>query len=119
MSLALIALGSNLGDRRAYLLRALDALRAQPAIIVERISSFYETAPIGGPAGQGDFLNAAAVLRTVLSPDDLLRTLLTIEASLGRVRSERDGQRIIDLDLLLYEDMIRDETGLTLPHPRM
>ena len=62
MSLALIALGSNLGDRRSYVLRALDALRAQPGVIVERVSSLFETAPVGGPPGQSDYLNAAAVL---------------------------------------------------------
>src|SRR5262249_33520693 len=68
---------------------------------------------------QGDYLNAAAALRTGRSPDDLLQLLLQIEASLGRVRSERDGPRTIDLDLLLYDDLTRDDPQLTLPHPRM
>jgi 2-amino-4-hydroxy-6-hydroxymethyldihydropteridine diphosphokinase len=119
MALALIALGSNLGDRRDNLRRALDALRAQPGIIVERVSSLYETAPVGGPPGQGLYLNAAAALRTESSPDDLLRLLFDIETSLGRVRAERDGPRTIDLDLLFYDDVIRDEPTLTLPHPRL
>jgi 3-oxoacyl-[acyl-carrier protein] reductase len=119
MALALIALGSNLGDRRAYLRRALDALRAQPNIVVERVSSLYETAPVGGPAGQSHYLNAVAVLHTERTPDDLLHLLLDIEASLGRVRTEREGPRTIDLDLLLYDDIIRDDPHLTLPHPRM
>jgi 3-oxoacyl-[acyl-carrier protein] reductase len=119
MSIALLALGSNLGDRRDYLLRALDALRAQPGIIVERVSSLYETAPVGGPAGQGRYLNAAAVLRTDRPPDELLRVLLEIETSLGRVRGERDGPRTLDLDLLIYDAVIRDEPPLTLPHPRL
>ncbi len=119
MSLALLALGSNLGDRRDYLLRALDALRAQPGIAVERVSSLYETAPVGGPAGQGRYLNAAAVLRTERTPDDLLRLLLEIETALGRVRTERDGPRTVDLDLLLYDQLIRDDPQLTLPHPRL
>jgi 2-amino-4-hydroxy-6-hydroxymethyldihydropteridine diphosphokinase len=119
MPIALLALGSNLGDRRDYLLRALDALRAQPGIIVERISSLVETAPVGGPPGQGHYLNAAALLRTDRTPDDVLRVLLEIETSLGRVRDLRDGPRTIDLDLLLYDDIIRDDPSLTLPHPRM
>jgi 2-amino-4-hydroxy-6-hydroxymethyldihydropteridine diphosphokinase len=119
MSLALIALGSNLGDRRAYLNRALDALRSQPGVVVERLSSLYETAPVGGPVDQGNYLNAAAVLHTDRTPDDLLRLLLDIESSLGRVRAEREGPRTIDLDLLLYDDVIRSDPHLTLPHPRM
>jgi 3-oxoacyl-[acyl-carrier protein] reductase len=119
MSLALIALGSNLGDRREHLTRALDALRAAPGVAVERVSSLYETAPVGGPPGQGDYLNAAAALRTRRTPDDLLQLLLQIEASLGRVRAERDGPRTIDLDLLLYDDVTRADPQLTLPHPRM
>ncbi len=119
MSLAFIALGSNLGDRRDYLMRTLDALRAQPGIVVERVSSLYETDPVGGPADQGRYLNAAAVLRTDRAPDDLLRLLLDIESSLGRVRNERDGPRTIDVDLLLYDDVIRDDPQLTLPHPRL
>src|SRR5262245_31997214 len=104
MATALIAPGSNLGDRRGYLSRALDALRAAPGVAVERVSSLYETAPVGGPPGQADYLNAAAALRTERTPDDLLQLLLQIEASLGRVRGERDGPRTIDLDLLLYDD---------------
>ena len=84
-----------------------------------RVSSVYETAPVGGPAGQGPYLNAVAELRTDLTPDDLLQTLLDIENALGRVRAERDGPRTIDLDLLLYGDVVRDDPQLTLPHPRL
>src|SRR5215831_1376455 len=82
MSLAFLALGSNLGDRREHIARALDALRAAPGVVVERVSSLYETAPVGGPPGQGDYLNAAAALRTERTPDELLQLLLQIEASL-------------------------------------
>jgi 2-amino-4-hydroxy-6-hydroxymethyldihydropteridine diphosphokinase len=119
MATAFIALGSNLGDRRGHLARALAALRAAPGVAVERVSSLYETAPVGGPPGQGDYLNAAAALRTDRSPDDLLQLLLQIETSLGRVRAERDGPRTVDLDLLLHDDATRADPRLTLPHPRM
>src|SRR5689334_24340244 len=116
---AYIALGSNLGDRRDYLDRALQALKQRPGIIVRQVSSYYETAPVGGPPGQGDFLNAAAELHTDLKPKELLQTLLEIERQLGRVREVPMGPRTVDLDLLLYGDLIRDEIELTIPHPRM
>src|SRR6266849_4761650 len=96
---AYIALGSNLDDRRAYLDRALQALREKPGIVLIQVSSYHETAPVGGPLGQGDFLNAAALLQTELGPEDLLRTLLEIEQVLGRVRDVHHGPRTIDLDL--------------------
>jgi 3-oxoacyl-[acyl-carrier protein] reductase len=116
---AYIALGSNLGDRRAFLDRALAELRTRAGVEVTRVSSVYETAPVGGPARQGPYLNAVADLRTELAPDALLRLLLDVESGLGRVRTERDGPRTIDLDLLLYDDVVRDEAELTLPHPRL
>ena len=84
-----------------------------------RVSSVYETAPVGGPPGQGPYLNAVAELRTELDPDALLGVLLEIESTLGRVRTERDGPRTLDLDLLLYGDVVRDDARLTLPHPRL
>jgi 3-oxoacyl-[acyl-carrier protein] reductase len=116
---AYIGLGSNLGDRRAALDRALAELRSRAGVAVVRTSSVYETAPVGGPPGQGPYLNAVAELRTDLAPADLLRTLLDVETGLGRVRTEKDGPRTIDLDLLLYGDAVSDDPGLTLPHPRM
>jgi 2-amino-4-hydroxy-6-hydroxymethyldihydropteridine diphosphokinase len=116
---AYIALGSNLGDRQALLEQALKALRQHPAIAVLRVSSFLETEPVGGPAGQGRYLNAAAALDTTLSAEDLLHHLLEIERSLGRVRGERFGPRTIDLDLLLYDNLTCETRDLTLPHPRM
>jgi 3-oxoacyl-[acyl-carrier protein] reductase len=118
-TVAYIALGSNLGDRAAYLLQAVEALRRQPGIAVTRLSSFHETAPVGGPPGQGPFLNAAAELRTDLSPPELLHVLLDIERALGRVRAEHHGPRTIDLDLLFYSDQVVQEPGLTIPHPRL
>ena len=116
---AYIGLGSNLGDRRAYLDRALAELGRRPGVEMTRISSVYETAPVGGPAGQGPYLNASAELRTELTPEALLDVLLEVERGLGRVRAERDGPRTIDLDLLLYGDVVRQDPRLTLPHPRL
>ncbi len=116
---ACIALGSNEGDREGYVRQALEALAQVPGMAVIRQSSLYETAPVGGPAGQGAYLNAAVVVRTELPPEELLRQLLAIESRLGRVRTVRDGPRTIDLDLLLYEQMVCDTPELTLPHPRL
>jgi 2-amino-4-hydroxy-6-hydroxymethyldihydropteridine diphosphokinase len=116
---AYIALGSNLGDRRAYLDQALEALRRQPGIAVTRVSSIYETEPVGGPPGQGPYLNAVAEVDTGRTADELLRALLDVEAGLGRVRLERDGPRTLDLDLLLYGDLVRADSHLTVPHPRL
>ena len=116
MAIAYIGLGSNLGDRAAHLHAALDRLRTRGT--VEAVSPFLETDPVGY-AEQPRFLNAAVRLRTTLPPDDLLRELLSIETALGRVRTIRWGPRTIDLDLLLYNDLVRDEPVLTIPHPRM
>jgi 2-amino-4-hydroxy-6-hydroxymethyldihydropteridine diphosphokinase len=116
---AYIGLGSNLGDRHDYLQRALQALREQPGVVVVGLSSIHETEPEGGPTGQGKYLNAVAELQTDLNPGELLRILLDVEQRLGRIRGERNGPRTIDLDLLLYGDLILKEPGLTLPHPRM
>jgi 2-amino-4-hydroxy-6-hydroxymethyldihydropteridine diphosphokinase len=116
---AFIALGSNLGDRRDFLDRAMTALRQRPSLAVRVVSSYYETVPVGGPPGQGPYLNAVAELRTDLQPADLLHALLQVEQSLGRVRREKDGPRNIDLDLLLYGDLVRNDAELTVPHPRM
>ena len=114
-----IALGSNLGDRRSYLDRALQALRARSGLVVTKTSPYHETEPVGGPPGQGKYLNAAAEIHTDLNPQQLLRVLLEVEQELGRVRTERDGPRTIDLDLLVYGDRPIDEPGLTVPHPRL
>ncbi len=119
---AYIALGGNLGDRRAFLDQALEALGRTPGVRVVRVSRYWETAPVGGPAGQGAYLNAAACLEVDLATHELLRVLLAIEQQLGRVRQERYGPRTIDLDLLLHGDRVIDELGelgLTVPHARM
>ena len=110
-----IALGSNLGDREAYLRAALDAIR--PHVDSLRSSSFHDTAPVG-VGEQPIFLNAAAVGETLLSARALLVTLLDIEKRLGRERPYPGAPRTLDLDLILYDDEIIDSPDLVVPHPR-
>src|SRR5271156_2521129 len=117
-SIALIGLGSNLGDRRAALEGAIAALTATSGVFVREVSSLHETEPVGGPSGQGKYLNAAAALETTLDPSALLHVLQEIETRLGRVRSVRHGERTLDLDLLLFDDRIIDTPELVVPHPR-
>lgn len=119
---AYIAMGSNLGDRRAYLASAADAIGALPGVEVVTLSPIYETDPVGGPAEQGKFLNCAAAVKTTLTPEALLHALHRIEADLGRDRageSTRNGPRTLDLDIVLFGDLVIDEHHLTIPHPRM
>ncbi len=119
MSIAYIALGSNLGDRAGYLQAALLQLRQTPNISVRQVSRFWETTPVGGPAGQHAYLNAAAEIETTLEPSALLKILLQIEAEQERVRTTRYGPRTLDLDILLFDDQILHEPQLTIPHPRL
>jgi len=112
-----IALGSNLGQSRQILEGALKALSANPALSLDTYSSFYRTAAVGPP--QPDYLNACALLSTTLIPTALLDAMLQIEAQFGRERHERWGPRLLDLDLLLYEDQIIKLPYLQVPHPRM
>lgn len=114
-----IALGSNLGQREKNITAALTALEHTRGIVVDQVSSLYETNPVGGPEDQPKFINAAARLKTELPPERLLALLLQIEASLGRKRGEPWGPRTIDLDLLLYDDLVISEDGLSVPHPLM
>ncbi len=118
-TLALIGLGSNLGDRRAILDGALAQLRQTPELIVRSVSTYHETKAVGGPAGQGPFLNAAAALETTLEPIALLHRLQEFEADAGRVRTVRWGGRTLDLDVLLFGDAIINTPKLRVPHPRM
>jgi 2-amino-4-hydroxy-6-hydroxymethyldihydropteridine diphosphokinase len=114
---AYIGLGSNLGNRKATIRRALDELAQHTSVVA--VSSFRETEPWGLDE-QPLFLNAAAAIETALPPRELLDTLLSIERDLGRVRGGvRYGPRTIDLDLLLYDELELDEPGLTVPHPRL
>ncbi len=116
---ALVALGSNLGDRLANLNGAIAALDRTPGVAVRQVSSFHETEPVGGPLGQGMFLNAVALLETALEPLALLGELQKIEAKFGRERTVHWGERTLDLDLLLFEDRIIETRELCVPHPRM
>jgi 2-amino-4-hydroxy-6-hydroxymethyldihydropteridine diphosphokinase len=116
---ALISLGSNLGDRLAILNGAIAALSETDGVTVVGVSSFHETEPVGGPAGQGKFLNAVALIETTFEPIPLLHALQGIEARFGRVRTVRWGERTLDLDLLLYHERIIETPELSIPHPRM
>jgi 2-amino-4-hydroxy-6-hydroxymethyldihydropteridine diphosphokinase len=118
-TLAYISLGSNLGDRGSILDRAIIALGEHPCVQVHSVSSYHETKPVGGPAGQGLFLNAAASLATTLDPFGLLRVLQDIESEFGRIRTIRWGERTLDLDLLLYGDRVMESPSLALPHPML
>lgn len=115
---ALVALGTNVGDRAQILATALERLAALPNTVVSKQSQVFQTKPVGGPADQGEFFNAAALLKTALSPEELLAQLLRIEQEMGRERSVHWGPRTIDLDLLLYEEEERSTPQLQLPHPR-
>ena len=114
---AFIGLGSNLGDRLANLKEAVSRLAKIDGVRVAKLSAVYETSPVG-PA-QPDFLNAVAEVQTSLPARDLLRASLRIEEEMGRVRGERWGPRVIDLDLLNYDRIRIEEQGLVVPHPRM
>lgn len=116
MSIAYLALGSNLGDRLANLRAALEGL--EPRVHVLEESAVYETPP-WGYSDQPAFLNMAVKVRTRLQPRRLLKTLKELEARLGREESFRYGPRKIDLDILFYEDLILNEETLTIPHPRI
>jgi 2-amino-4-hydroxy-6-hydroxymethyldihydropteridine diphosphokinase len=120
VTLAYLGLGSNLGDRESNLQAAREALDWGPARLL-RCSRIYETEPVGGPNGQPWFLNQVCEVDTRMTPEELLERCLAIETALGRRRDreERWGPRVIDVDLLLFGDQVRDTPTLTLPHPRL
>ena len=115
----LVALGSNLGNRTAYLERAVAEIGESPQVRALRRSGWYATPPIGGPGVQREFLNGAVRFETSLSPSQILHLLRRVEHQLNRQREIRWGDRTIDLDLLLYGHVVRGTANLTLPHPRM
>ena len=117
--IAYAALGANLGDRAENLSSAMKLLDGTDGIRVLRASRFIENPSVGGPADSPPFLNAVAELRTRLPPAELLERFLQVERALGRVRGERWGPRVIDLDLILYGSQIIRSPALTIPHPRM
>ncbi len=120
MTDAVVALGSNLGDRKSSIRASLARIEELPCTSVVRVSALIETDPVG-PIEQGTYLNGACLLETDLDARKLLAELLSIERELGRDRDreERWGPRMIDLDLLVFGDEIINEPGLTVPHPRI
>jgi 2-amino-4-hydroxy-6-hydroxymethyldihydropteridine diphosphokinase len=113
-----LGIGSNLGDRLAYLQLAVDSLAAADGVDVVGVSPVYETAPVGGPE-QPDFLNAVVAVDTTLTPHELLAVAQGIEAEAERVRAVRWGPRTLDVDVLLVGDERVDATDLVVPHPRL
>ena len=115
---AYVALGSNLKQPEVQIRNALEALAMMPDTRLARASSFYRSAPVGY-RDQPDFVNAVAQIETALPPRKLLDELLAIERRFGRVRDFPNAPRTLDLDIVLYGDRKIEETGLTIPHPRM
>jgi len=113
-----IGVGSNLGDRKAYIDEAVRLLGSTKGVSVKRISSIYETDPVGGPA-QGRFLNGVIEIDTDLKPINLFKELSAIEERLGRVRGMKNGPRTIDLDILYFGRERVDTADLVVPHPRI
>jgi 2-amino-4-hydroxy-6-hydroxymethyldihydropteridine diphosphokinase len=119
MTRCLLAVGANLGDRAATLRMVLQLISALPSVQLLARSTWHETAPVGGPAGQGRFLNGALLLASELSPKKLATALQRIEVQLGRDRQVRWDARTIDIDILLFDNAIIDDADLQVPHPRM
>lgn len=115
MALVSIGLGTNLGDREGNLRSAYGQLSEQCQVKTLQVSRVYQTPPLG-PPDQPDYLNAAVLIETTLQPEQLLALIKTIESNMGRVTRRRWGERIIDLDILLYDDSCFDLPGLTIPH---
>jgi 2-amino-4-hydroxy-6-hydroxymethyldihydropteridine diphosphokinase len=115
---AYLALGSNLGDRLAYLQLAVDELARVPGVLVVALSRVYETAPVGGPP-QDPYLNAVVAIETDLDPHELLHRGQRIEQLAARERVERWGPRTLDVDVLLMDGTRLETDDLTIPHPRM
>jgi 2-amino-4-hydroxy-6-hydroxymethyldihydropteridine diphosphokinase len=116
--IAYLGLGANLGDPQQQLREALDRLEAAEEVEVTRVSTFYHNPPLG-PENQPWYVNAVARVRTRLGAEELLYLLLQLETTMGRVRGERWGPRIIDLDLLLYNGEVIFTPDLVVPHPEM
>ena len=121
MTTAFVGLGSNAGDRLAHLRRALEALEVTEGVEVEAVSPVYETEAhtLPGQPPQPDHLNAVVRLRTPLAPEALLERLHALEREAGRTPGPRWGPRPLDLDLLLYGELVIETPTLSLPHPRM
>ena len=119
MTRAFLGLGSNLGDSREHLRKALGTLRSEPHVTVTGVSDLYETEPMGGPSGQENYFNMVIEVDTELEPPALLDLCHRLESEAGRVRSERWDSRTLDVDILLFGDERIEEEDLVIPHPRM
>jgi 2-amino-4-hydroxy-6-hydroxymethyldihydropteridine diphosphokinase len=115
---AVLALGSNLGERLNRLQSAVAALEDTPEVTIVAISSVYETEPVDTPPGSGKFLNAVVLIDTTLTVHTLLDRALAIEDAFGRERSEKGAPRTLDVDLLVVGQRVCDDEQLKLPHPR-
>ncbi|GAB2733580.1 2-amino-4-hydroxy-6-hydroxymethyldihydropteridine diphosphokinase [Kitasatospora kifunensis] len=115
---AVVALGSNLGNRLETLQGAVDALADTPGLRITAVSAVFETAALGGPGEQPNYYNAVVVLRTTLPPYSLLERANAIEDAFGRERTVRWGARTLDVDIITYEGMLSSDPVLLLPHPR-
>ncbi len=119
---AYLGLGANLGECRKTIARALSLLSETAGISVLQVAGMIETDPVGGPENQPRYINTACSVETTLQAQELLSVCLQIEKALGRDRSPsavRWGPRVIDIDLLLYDNAVLDEKNLQVPHPRM
>jgi len=119
MTTAYLGLGSNLGNRLAFLRGGRDALLSHPGIRLVKASAIYETAPLGGPPDNPPFLNAVLAVETTLSPRALLEACLAVENEFGRTRPMEWAPRTLDVDILLYGEQTVSEADLEIPHPRL
>lgn len=118
MKRAFLSLGSNMGDRVWFMQKAIEKMESDSRVLIKKRSSYYETEPVGY-VEQDKFINQVIEIATDFDPYDLLEYCLNIESELGRVRLERWGPRVIDIDILLYEGIFLSTEALTIPHPRM
>ena len=113
-----LGLGSNLGDRQAYLDQAMIQLSKNGCQILEK-ATVIETDPVGGPLNQDKYLNSVVKIKTSLNPENLLNLIHSIESKLDRIRTVKNGARTIDIDILLYDQLKINQPHLKIPHPRM
>ncbi|MGI6092480.1 MAG: 2-amino-4-hydroxy-6-hydroxymethyldihydropteridine diphosphokinase [Veillonellaceae bacterium] len=114
----ILGLGSNIGERETNILNAIKQLSATEGITIDKVSAIYQTEPIG-IKDQPEFLNAVISIKTGLNSYELLKICLDIETAMGRIRTVKWGPRIIDIDLLMFDELVLNEDQLCLPHPRM
>ena len=119
MVTAYLGLGSNLGNRLAFLRGGRDSLTSRFDIVLTRASGVYETAAVGGPADNPPFLNAVLEIETALTPRELLAACLAVEDEFGRTRPMEWAPRTLDIDLLLYNDLLSDDPEMRIPHPHL